>query len=370
MDHLDCRLHAAWLCQLTREYQDICYQYKLPLHPPVLMINLNRVQLGSWSAANRTLSLSHYLISTHPWNLTLQVLKHEMAHQMVSEVYNRPDIGHGPLFRECCGRLGLAPAFHRASSDLADGITVMDANSAATGQGRQIIEKVRKLMALGRSDNEHEAALAVQRAGELLTRYRLDFAALAEDENLVHHTIDTGSQNLPVHRKTICAILESCFAVRVICASIYDPQANLSRKTIELLGREEEVAIAGHCYHFLENRLDTLWRQNRNRYAGKSRIAKKSYYLGLLAGFRETLEQSRAKVQAAPLSADATPNLPSLQAQQRLADFVAFRFPRLRRLRGRASAMHGETYRSAVEDGREITLHRPMNDGETVRYLS
>ena len=369
MDQLDCRLHTAWLCQMTREYQDICYQYRLPLHPPVLTIDFNRVQLGSWSTANRTLSLSHFLISEHPWNLTLQVLKHEMAHQMVSEVYCRPDVGHGSLFRECCGRLGLDASFQRASGDLADAITAMDSGSTATGQGRQIIDKVRKLMALGSSDNEHEAALAVQRAGELLARYRLDFAALTEDEGLVHRTIDTGSQSLPVHRKTICAILESCFAVRVICASIYDPKANLSHKTIELLGREEEVAIAGHCYHFLENRLDTLWRRNRNRFTGNGRIAKKSYYLGLLAGFRQTLEQSRHHAQPHAPSAGQNQRLPALQARQ-LDDFVAYRFPRLRRLRGRAMTMNGEAYQRAVADGRELTLHQPMNGGTTMRYLS
>jgi hypothetical protein len=366
---LDSQLHAAWLSQLAREYNDICYQYGFRLQPPVLRINGSRKQLGSWTGGERTLSLSQHLISAHPWRLTLQVLKHEMAHQICDELLGRPDAGHGPLFRETCSRLGLDAGFHRAGADLAEGLPDSAQGSATTERGRQIIDRVRKLLALGHSDNEHEAALAVQRASELLTRHRLDFDGLAEEEGLVHRTINTGSQMLPAHRKAVCGILEHFFSVRVICASVYDPQSNRTFKTIELLGPEEAVAIAEHCYHFLENRLETLWQANRYAFTGNRRTARTSYSLGLLAGFRQTLEQGR-KPQAKPAQASsAATDLPMVQAQERLDAFVAFRFPRLRRTSGRANTLHGEAYRQAVAEGRTIRMHRPMAGDQPVRLL-
>jgi hypothetical protein len=372
MEAINHRLHESWLCQLVREYDDICYQYGIRLDPPILTISMNKRQLGSWSAADRNITLSHFLIAHHPWNLTLQVLKHEMAHQICSEIHCQKDAGHGPLFRESCARIGLDAPFQRASADLQEGMVTLPAASETTEQGRQIIEKVRKLMALGSSDNEHEAALAVQRAGELLSRYRLDLDALAEEEGLVHRTINTGKQTLPVHRKAICSLLETCFSVRVICASLYDPLTEVSLKTIELMGREEAVAIAEHCYHFLENRLQTLWEKNRRGFSGNSRIAKKSYYLGLLAGFRQTLEQSRNH--SAPQDDQPSPaaSLPVLREQQRLDDFVAFRFPRLRRMRRQGTTMYRDAYQEAVTTGRKITLNRPVNGGkeEDIRLLS
>lgn len=370
MDAMDSRLHAAWLSQLTKEYRDICYQFGLRLRLPVLAISSGRTELGTWSAADRSLRISHFLISRHPWSVTLQVLKHEMAHQMCSELYGRDDAGHGPLFRECCLRLGLDPVFQRAGADLADSVADLASGSAATEPGRRIIDKVRKLLALGGSDNEHEAALAVQRATELLARHRLDFDGLAEDEDLVHRTIHTGGRTLPAHRKSICAILEGCFGVRVICASLYDPESDHSFKTIELLGRVEEVAIAEHCYHFLENRLQAFWEQHRRGFAGKGRIARTSYFLGLLAGFRETLEQSRNVCPVAAGQQSGSDSLPACRAQERLEDFVAYRFPRLRRMRGRSAAMDGEAYRRAVAVGRKITLNRPMADGTPIRLLA
>ena len=370
MDAIDSRLQESWLCQLDREYRDICYQYRLHLEPPILTLNSNSRQLGCWSATDRSLSLSRHLIANHPWNLTLQVFKHEMAHQICSEVYHREDADHGPLFRQACTLLGLEAPFHRASADLAEALATLPAASAATEQGRQIIDKVRKLLALGSSDNEHEAALAIRRAGELLDRHRLDFDALAEDQALVHRTIDTGQQTLPAHRKSICSLLESCFAVRVICSSLYQPHGDCSFKTIELLGREEQVAIAEHCYHFLENRLQTLWQKNRAGFGGNGRIAKKSYYLGLLAGFRQTLERARPASPALKKPWSPTDTLPALREAQRLDDFVASRYPRLQRMRRQGGSLYRGAYQEAVAVGRELTLHRPMDGGSEIRRLS
>ncbi len=360
---VDSRLHAAWLSQLVREFRDICFQYRVPLQLPVLTISLSHTQLGSWSAADRLLSLSHFLISQHPWATTLCVLKHEMAHQLCSELHGRDDVAHGPLFREACARLGLDEPFQRAGADLHHTLPPMDAATAATEPGRQVIDRVRKLLALGQSDNEHEAALALQRAQQLLERHRLDFASLAEDEHLVHRTIDTGAGSLPAHRKGICTLLEAGFGVRVICASLYDPQANCTNKTIELLGTGEAVAIAEHCYHFLENRLEVLWAKNRRRFAGSGRTARKSYFLGVLAGFREQL-QGVAPGKVTTTVSPPTNRLPALQAEARLDAFVARYYPRIQRMRGRAQTLHGEAYRQAVVDGRELTLHRPV-DAET-----
>jgi len=363
---IDSRLHAAWLSQLTREYRDICYQYRIALEVPILTISRSRKQLGSWSARERILSLSYFLISEHPWSLTLQVLKHEMAHQICSEVHHRDDAGHGPLFREACNRLGLDTSFHRAGADLHESFLVADHGNTTTEPGRQVIAKVRKLLALGQSENEHEAALAMQRARELLDRHRLDFASLAEDEQLVHQTIDTGSKTLPAHRKAICSLLEANFGVRVICASTYDPLGDCSLKTIELLGPEENVAIAVHCYHFLENRLLVLWQQNRHRFASGGLRARKSYFLGILAGFRQSLQREQRNTAC---HRHGQAHLPVLQAEQRLEAFVAWRFPRLSRRRGGSTSLHGEAYRQAVATGLQLTLHRPVNAAGAPKFL-
>jgi len=316
------------------------------------------------------LRLSHFLINEHPWDVTLQVLKHEMAHQICSELHHSDEAAHGPLFREVCTRLGLDPVFHRAGADLHDQMAAFTPGSAATEPGRRIIEKVRKLLALGDSANEHEAALAMQRAQELLERHHLDWVSLAEEENLIHRTINTGSRTFPAHRKAICALLGAHFGVRVICASLYDPLADCSFKTIELFGAEENVAIAEHCYHFLENRLESFWQKNRRSFPGGGLRARNSYFLGLLAGFRQTLQNAGGSLASPAKDGTQTCHLPALRSERRLDDFVAWRFPRLSRRRGKPVCLHGEAYRKAVDTGRELTLYRPVAGAEVPKQLT
>ncbi len=369
-------LHELWLCQLTREYRDICFQYRLDLRQPVLAIGGGTRQLGSWDAGRRVLTLSHFLISRSPWPVTLRLLKHEMAHQICSDLYGCDHAGHGPLFRQACLRIGLEPVFHQASMDLENNLA--GAAEALAGEReedetrRRLIARVQKLLALGRSDNEHEAALALRRAGELLARHRLGLEALAEEEGLRHCTINTGQRTMPRYRLVLCNLLTDFFGVRVVCASLYDPLALCSFKTVELLGRAGEVAIAGHCYTFLEERLATLWRRKRPEFQGHAQAARASYYLGLLAGFRETLVASGIGARDGDKGAAAGPGsafaLTCQEREQRLDEFVAFRFPRLCRRKTRGARLHQRTYAEAVRTGREIILRHPLA-GEEGRLI-
>ncbi len=71
---------------------------------------------GQWDSETRTLTLSEALIREYPWDVILEVLKHEMAHQIVSETYGG-DEGHGALFHQVCRKLGVLPWAMRAETE-------------------------------------------------------------------------------------------------------------------------------------------------------------------------------------------------------------------------------------------------------------
>ncbi|WP_028583783.1 DUF2786 domain-containing protein [Desulfogranum mediterraneum] len=360
---LGSRLEQAWLLQLGREYDDICYQYGLKLEPPVFRLSHSRRVLGCWSAGSRSLSLSSELIANYPWPVTIQVLKHEMAHQLCSELLAADQPAHGRGFKEACDRLGVESAFQGASADTAEflqGLTRLDPVSP----DQKILEKIRKLLALGESANEHEASLALAKAGSLLRRHQLSLASLSEEQPLIQRTINTGRQRMAVHLKSICSLLNTFFYVRVICASQYDPITDRSHKTIELFGSREQVAIAAHCFAFLEERLQVLWEQHGAAIRGERRVAKKSYYLGLLAGFREQLaeERKRAAVAGAATAATAEVSEALVATEARLERFVGQRYPRLRKVSSKRSKIYDDAYRQARATGRTLQLHRPVED--------
>ena len=131
---------------------------------PALALHDGRKHLGQWMPTIRTISFSRMWVQTTPWTTVIEVLKHEMAHQYVSEilkVHNEPP--HGPAFRSVCAQ------FHIDSR--AQGIPdVVDKKSS------KVVDKIQKLLALAQSPNEHEAKLALQKARQWMNEYELEWS--------------------------------------------------------------------------------------------------------------------------------------------------------------------------------------------------
>ncbi len=362
-DTIDSELYAAWLKQLPAEFEDICFQYRICLQVPIFELTQSRTQLGAWHETYRIISISCWLIRNHPWQTTLQVLKHEMAHQICSELFSSAGKGHGSLFQKACDMIGLTGSFCRAAADCAAGLDAAPAPSVSpsTEQARRVLAKVEKLLALAGSDNEHEAALAMQRAGELLSRHNLDLSgAMVADYS--HLTLNTRRQRLPGYLRIVCSLLQKYFFVRVICASIYDPLQNARLRTIELFGRPENVAVAEHCYHFLTTKLASLWKENRHRFQENRQQARNSYFQGVIIGFYEKLETGEQT--ASPESKTKKENTLELLIAEdaKLQAYVAKHYPRLRKKAGRKVRLHADAYREAVATGKGLILHRVVTE--------
>ena len=356
-------LQQLWLTQLTYEFADICFQYRLELQAPVFELSGGVKQLGCWLPAQRIIRISSHLIIDHPWNVVLMVLKHEMAHQVCSELFGCSRAGHGRNFGRACQLLGIPSPYCRSSGDLAAVVATFPQDHQ-TAAGRRIIERISKLLALAGSNNEHEAALAMQRATELLHRHNLDQTSVDNPSACTRVIINTRSKQIPAYRRAICAILRDYFFVQVICSSLYDPQTNNSYKTIELLGRVENVPVAEHCYHFLEQQLAGLWQKNRHKYQGNSRTAKKSYYLGLLHGFAEKMatQTRNSRTSRQTSHAVTTPGSLAISRDSKLQDFVSFHFPRLKKRSSRGVKIYSHPYDEAVDTGKNIILHQGVED--------
>ena len=358
------QLEALWLRQISREYEDICRNHNVLLPTPIFEITDSKKVYGCWRSTTGILSLSRHLIVHHPWPVTLQVLKHEMAHQLCS---NRPDRGaaaHGEVFQQCCECLGVLPEFRRAGVVVPEMVEQAVAYSVLSEGGRRCLAKIEKLLALGRSANEHEAALAMEKANELLEKYHLYGLREGEEHRYASVVIDQKKKKIAGYQKHICSILQEFFFVRIVLSQLYDPRCNESFKTIELFGTRENVTIAEYCYHFLENRLALLWAANRQRFRGTAQTEKNSYYLGLLRGFGQKLreqQKNRAEQHAEPQVGALI-----LAGEQRLAWFVGMHFPRLRKVSSKGAKVYGTTYNEGIETGRQITLNDAVSGSKPV----
>src|SRR6478672_7763236 len=107
--HLSARLEAALLHEVAEQYRHLALAYFTgSLQIPQFELVVSRARLGRWMPETRTIELSRPLVLEQPWGVVVEVLKHEMAHQYVSEILGEHgESAHGPRFRGVCEKLGI-----------------------------------------------------------------------------------------------------------------------------------------------------------------------------------------------------------------------------------------------------------------------
>ncbi|WP_028580449.1 DUF2786 domain-containing protein [Desulfogranum japonicum] len=360
-----------WLRQLQKEWEDIQFLYDLPLARPIFQLSRSTTVLGSWDEQHRILTLSSFLIQNHSWQITMQVFKHEIAHQCCSEMgafHKYAEKGHGPGFKKACELLGVDPPFQRAQADTEQALHLLTTEEHTSRHSR-ILEKVRKLLQLGGSSNEHEAAAALAKAGELMQRHSIELDQFDEQAGITAVVLSTGKQRLSSATKGMCGLLNKYFSVRVIIGLEYDPLADREYRTIEIYGTEEQVAIAEHCYHFLQERLDTLWLANKKRFAGTGITGRKSFELGLLSGFAEKLEQQAREETFATKEQEQQAITALVRLEQRVDEYVQVRHPKLKLQKSRRINLHAAAYNQAQQQGRALDFNKPVTAND-IRMLT
>src|SRR5262245_25980687 len=168
------RLTRLWTKQLYREYTNILHWYDLTnVMAPVALAIAPITNYGEWRPATRTIVIADHLIRGYPWNVVLEVLKHEMAHQYVHEVLgSQSERPHGESFQDACHRLGV-PAWAASASGTLPPETGHRLTRQLNDEEERLLRRAEKLLALAGSTHEHEAQLAMQRAQELFAKHHL-----------------------------------------------------------------------------------------------------------------------------------------------------------------------------------------------------
>jgi hypothetical protein len=335
------RLEAELLRRLAAEYawrNELHFGKKL--RAPALALADGVSRLGVWRRAERRLELSRELVLTRPWTETVEVLKHEMAHQFVHEVLGVLDeTAHGPAFRRVCAERGI----DARAAGLATAAGAEDATS-------RIVERVQKLLALAGSSERHEAEAAMRKAHELMLRHNLDALHVGAPGYEVRHLGDPARRRTSVERDVV-AVLTEFFFVEVIEIPTYLPASARAGVVFEVCGTPANVAMAEHVFGFLVGTAERLWQEARRakRLRGRERVPFQS---GVVRGFGEKLRAERETLRGTGLVwvGDAA-----------LERFYRARHPRIHRTT-RWQRM-GEGHALGREAGRGVVLHRPVGSG-------
>jgi len=316
---------------------------------PVILLSESAAHLGRWDSATRTLEISRALAFDRPWLEVTSVLEHEMAHQFVDEVLGvRSETAHGETFRRVCAERGIdARAAGKPDPASASG-------AGTDPSADRVLERIRKLLALAGSPNQHEAEIAMRKAHELMLRHNIEAtAARALHSYEVRHLGDPEKRGTRVESE-IVGLLSEFFFVKVIRVPVYLPRLGKAGQVYEIAGTRPNVEMASHVYAFLLATAERLWNANRHDARVRNGRDRLVYQSGVVGGFRDKLLAERVDLKQTGLV---------WVGDRSLDGFYHARHPRIttRRHSVRINGAHA----AGREAGRTVVLHKPVEHGPT-----
>lgn len=377
---LDPGIESQVIAELYQDQESICWAHHLSLRPALIRLMDSETHWGKWDPITRTIWVARKLVASYSWFHVVSILRHEMAHQWVDEMapfhgYVPAGAPHGELFQRACRMLGVPAEFSQASSDL-QSISPDWRERPRDAETDRLMDKVRKLLALGTSSNEHEALLAMNKVRELHARYNLSQSRVApRTDRHAHRVIEVGKRRMEAHHNKIAGILVGHFFVRVIHHRDFNVHAGERRPTLEIIGTRENVLMAEYVYHFLIRETEVLLDGIVQSRGGKlSRVERKSARLGILQGFSDKLQAAER---------ERPPSVPGMASSSRgtslsvigqaiqeagrddaLDHYISGVYPRLGTRSGSRSLIDERSFSAGRQAGKGITLHRPVTDSD------
>lgn len=237
----------------------------------------------------------------------------------------------------------------------------------------KLIDKIRKLMALSQSPNEHEAALAAARARDILDKYDLSLTEVEmNDEEIVEHRVDTGTRNAPLWMGRLAVSVSKAFNCRVF--KIYG--------IMVFCGTKPDTQVSEYTYMFLFRTVKRLCKEHKAslersgvwdaQFRGRpgSRTYMQSYALGVVNAIDEKLKgfiQSKERMQRFETFKKATGKDLMVIKNQAVDRYC--RKLHLRRARSHANLDY-TGFAAGQRDGRNVQIHQGINGVNGTKYLN
>jgi hypothetical protein len=318
---------------------------------------------------SQTLRISRRALQC-PWMSVQQLALAGVCH-FVAQSYREQGVSQEKAYELAWKRMCLQASYRSRSVTWDEPpLDWFEREEALTDDERRFLQKINRLLALGQSTNEHEAALAIERAEELMRQRNIKAGAfsrgLAPDdlvEVFDRLTLYLGTSRLSTIVTKLVGILSRFYSVKVILLRVPQKLSSEDERAIMLLGRRESLLVAEHVFDYLHDQVERLWQSVQK--AGKLKHADKlSYQLGLLNGFSRKMAEREAE-RIAKKKSPAEANQPEAQAddeqiihlhQEELNDYQAQVFPRLTTLGVRRTNLRTGAFKEGIAEGSALDV--------------
>lgn len=346
-------------CEWKRAVAELSEPTRTRMRPPLFVLADFSHRWGIWNPERREIAIRRSLIWDYPWTAVREVLLHEMAHQLADEAWGGDGRPHGEAFRDACRTLRADPgaagnyvpfALRNGADDLSD--------------DDRILLRVRKLLALAQSANPHEAEAAMAKAHEQIARHNVDLLATLHPRAYASACVGAPVLRCLQYDYALANLLCDFYFVEGIWIPAYVPARGRMGRVLEISGLPENVKMAGYVHDFLRRVIDDQWAAF-NADARHTLHRKTDFAVGLVQGFRQKIEAQERGWRTTEASTWALVK----SGDERLRGYFRKRYPRIRRIAGRARRIDRGVHKAGERAGRATVLTRPIEGGRGSRSL-
>jgi predicted SprT family Zn-dependent metalloprotease len=286
-----------FLYQLMKEFNDanreIYYRLEKRLELPRFIMHRGHSRWGYWQPKTRKLSLSEDLVRNYEWGAVVHVLKHEMAHMIVSEIFKMDDCrSHGEAFSKACKVLGVDDRRCCSSSYL----------SGFKGIGNEdgVVGTIRKLMAKGQCTgaSEAEAEAFMSKAQTLMSKHNIsNMQVMGTEKVFVKRPVGGKHKRFPTWLWALGDLVSTNYNVQNIRTYCRNARTGERYMYLELFGEPHNVDVAEYVFHVVMSQGESLYQKHKkdpNRRKGWGKLTKPAFMQGLIRGYKATLNEHRA----------------------------------------------------------------------------
>lgn len=224
-----------------------------------------------------------------------------------------------------------------------------------------IIEKIKKLLALANSSNEHEAALAAGHAQRLLSEHNLAMADIeaAQKPDKADKVETAVSKTLPKWVRHLSAGVSTAFD----CQAIHHPASG----KMTFIGVGADVQVAAYTFTYLDRTVRKLCSTYMKQHAAGTianrhrELMRHSYYLGAVSTINNRLKEQKIQTPVTPGALVPVKEGLIRQAMNEIGT--------VRTMHSRRSYINSDAYASGQTDGRQVGIHHGIGGASSPRSI-
>ncbi|GAM10391.1 hypothetical protein OR1_02680 [Geobacter sp. OR-1] len=216
-----------------------------------------------------------------------------------------------------------------------------------------VIEKIRKLLALANSSNEHEAALAASHAQRLLSEHNLAMADIESEQKpqSADKVEAQVSKTLPKWVRNLSAGVCTAFD----CQAVHHPATG----RMTFIGVGADVQVAAYTFSYLDKTLRRLCSSfmkinSSDRHTNRHReLMRQSYYLGAVSTITGRLREQKIQT---PITPGALVPIKEGLIKKAMSDMGP-----MRTFHGRRSYIDSHAYSQGQQDGQAVGINKGIS---------